>query len=977
MYGWINGCLEDLITTNYGVDAWQQIRKDANVEGDFFRSSYYSDESTVKLISAGAKFLNQTAESLLEQFGAHFIHYLESYGYGRTMRCQGSTFREWIRNVNEPHRLLKSRFPDSSFPEFWLEDNAADLNGNSVILHYTSQRTGGLAPIVVGIVKEAASFYFGLAIEMVDFQDQQSPSAGKYHGRWTLVGLNNEPNKIPSVLAGEENTRRTSSKSPCVSPVKGTESRCPFHHYQSSEPSSPIPAHLPSKDDPSMFAAANDVGDDVGVNGHVLKRIFPFHIVVNQQMEVVQIGHKLRELVDMRWKLPKMLRTFIGDHFRITLPSHFEWNWDELRTLQRMTIEMVLTSQLVNREGKHVNLKFRGEVIFLDEGDNAVDMSEFDQDVIRTPRSNRKYLSGRPNNSSRAAFFINPDITNMDDLLSLHMKLTDLPRHGFQADLLLIDEHLKTETSYALKLTEISRNLDLESRKAKEALKMKRIFVRYVSHEIRTPLNIAILGLKCLEHELTERYPWILQEIADDAAANALIAEDDDDDEEVDEADIVNLRDNSVSMSNIMPSMGIASDAQSHSIHGTPGTSPRPSAHHRALSKLPPRPLSSLSSPHRLASIPNSVKPPPVCDGRQNSGKVIRAAENLFVNTSILSPNVQSVASFLENGKPAGEESLISTIMDEIKTSCTVAVDILNDLLLYEKIDNGIFDMAKHPTNLHDLLDESIKLFRVQAKGADVDFQMDDHQMVTEGQSCVYGFELASPLSTPSTDNHHRSNRHSHQAHTPTSGAHVPAQSIISALDRSKIQQVLRNLFTNAVKFTPPGGRVTLSYAIFGPDAPSLIPKTQKEGIGARQMMNTSLFYNCYSTVSNSASVSSVCLSSAPPSTSTSSLSSSTLLMPNLSLEQPSVAHAMVAAPTAPSAKDFPITFAEDVPNFSSHFARIAISDTGPGISSSDQCTLFHEFIQVKADKLQNGQGSGLGLWSKLTFLLMARCSDD
>lgn len=968
MYGWINGCLEDLITKNYGVEAWQQIRKDANVEGDFFRSSYYSDESTVKLISAGANFLNQSAESIMEQFGAHFIHYLEVYGYGRTMRCQGSTFREWIRNVNEPHRLLKSRFPDSSFPEFWLEDNAADLNGDSVILHYTSQRTGGLAPIVVGIVKEAASFYFGLAIEMLNYQDQQCPSTGKYHGRWTLVGLNNEADKMPSMIAGEESRRRT-----CASPNKFTDGRCPFHHYQSSEPSSPIPDHSTPRGGSSIATAADNIEDDVGVNGHVLKRIFPFHIVINQQMEVVQIGHKLRELVDKRWKLPKMLRTFIGDHFQITLPSHFEWDWDELRTLQRMTIEMVLTSQLVNREGKPVNLKFRGEVIFLDEGDNAVDMSEFDPDVVRTPRSNRKYLSGRPNHSSRAVFFINPDITNMDDLLSLHMKLTDLPRHGFQADLLLIDEHLKTETSYALKLTEISRNLDLESRKAKEALKMKRIFVRYVSHEIRTPLNIAILGLKCLEHELTERYPWILQEIADDATANGLSAEDDDDDdddEEVDEADIVNLRDNSVSMSNIMPSMGIASDAQSRSIYGTPGTSPRPPASHRTLSKVPPRPLSSLSSPHRVASIPNSVKPQGGGDHQPGSRKVVRVAENLFVNTSMMSPNVPSVASFLGSGKPVAEESLISTIMDEIKTSCTVAVDILNDLLLYEKIDNGIFDMAKHPTNLHDLLEESVKLFRVQAKGADVDFQMDDHQMVTEGQSCVYGFELASPLSTPSLDNGQHRSRHSHQAHTPTSGARSPAQSIISALDRSKIQQVLRNLFTNAVKFTPPGGRVTLSYAIFGPDAPSLIPKTQKEGIASRQMMNTSLFYNCYSTasfVSNSASVSTACLSSAPRSTSTSSLSSSVLLMPNLSLEQPAAAHAVVSAPSAPSAKDFPITFAEDVPDFPSHFARIAISDTGPGISSSDQCTLFHEFIQVKADKLQNGQGSGLGLWSKLS----------
>lgn len=46
------------------------------------------------------------------------------------------------------------------------------------------------------------------------------------------------------------------------------------------------------------------------------------------------------------------------------------------------------------------------------------------------------------------------------------------------------------------------------------------------------------------------------------------------------------------------------------------------------------------------------------------------------------------------------------------------------------------------------------------------------------------------------------------------------------------------------------------------------------------------------------------------------------------------------------------------------------MKDSGVGISAENQRRLFNEIVQFNAAELQNGNGSGLGLWSKLMFLL-------
>jgi signal transduction histidine kinase len=41
----------------------------------------------------------------------------------------------------------------------------------------------------------------------------------------------------------------------------------------------------------------------------------------------------------------------------------------------------------------------------------------------------------------------------------------------------------------------------------------------------------------------------------------------------------------------------------------------------------------------------------------------------------------------------------------------------------------------------------------------------------------------------------------------------------------------------------------------------------------------------------------------------------------------------------------------------------IEVSDIGAGMSKADQARLFHEIVQFHPEILQNGGGSGLGIW--------------
>ena len=58
--------------------------------------------------------------------------------------------------------------------------------------------------------------------------------------------------------------------------------------------------------------------------------------------------------------------------------------------------------------------------------------------------------------------------------------------------------------------------------------------------------------------------------------------------------------------------------------------------------------------------------------------------------------------------------SHLADVMRDIQASCNVSIEILNDLLTYDKLEDGTLSLQSTHTNLRDLLLSILKPFLVQ-----------------------------------------------------------------------------------------------------------------------------------------------------------------------------------------------------------------------------------------------------------------------
>ena len=125
------------------------------------------------------------------------------------------------------------------------------------------------------------------------------------------------------------------------------------------------------------------------------------------------------------------------------------------------------------------------------------------------------------------------------------------------------------------------------------------------------------------------------------------------------------------------------------------------------------------------------------------------------------------------SARAAEAAAAVAELVSDINMSCAIAVDILDDLLLYEKIDGGLLSLHLQRVEAWECVVDVLRMFRIQARSTKIDF--------TWPEVCLPGCVIRA--------------------------------------DRYKLSQVLRNLVSNALKFTPAEGEVHVSAQI--------LPRTQ------------------------------------------------------------------------------------------------------------------------------------------------------
>ena len=247
----------------------------------------------------------------------------------------------------------------------------------------------------------------------------------------------------------------------------------------------------------------------------------------------------------------------------------------------------------------------------------------------------------------------------------------------------------------------------------------------------------------------------------------------------------------------------------------------------------------------------------------------------------------------------------------DVNISCKAAVDILNDLLCYEKLESGILELHRENIPIIPFLQDGIAMFSVQARECGVTMKI-----VTEATNLIGDARRNFSLQ--------------------------PHDAIYA--DKFKMDQVIRNLISNALKFTPKGGTVTVR-ATFIQDRVDRVevPATATSDNISVKRADTNIQTESGSKLASHKG----------------KLSCWERVKEGVGLNpRPRKIHSLISSYSNP--EDPALAFA---PNALNGKLVVVVMDTGAGISARNQERIFKDIVQFSPEKLQAGGGSGLGLW--------------
>jgi predicted hydrocarbon binding protein len=152
MKGIIFNLLQEVVISNHGEDAWDQLLAASALDGSYTSLGSYPDEQIQSLVDSAAAMLGLTPFEVLRWFGQQAIPLL-FHRYPRFFTSQAST-RLFVLSVNSMiHPEVRKIYPGADVPTFEFRD----LPKGGLEMGYLSPRR--LCALAQGFIEGAAAHY--------------------------------------------------------------------------------------------------------------------------------------------------------------------------------------------------------------------------------------------------------------------------------------------------------------------------------------------------------------------------------------------------------------------------------------------------------------------------------------------------------------------------------------------------------------------------------------------------------------------------------------------------------------------------------------------------------------------------------------------------------------------------------------------------------------------------------------------------